>query len=197
MLLVAMVTYKSIISSYHFPSNHINDNDNSTNETITQGHEVRVTTDYKPVLPDYLQLPDEYNMKDLLYFILIAISSSVIMYHVVCGFLHLYFYVLQRNEPEKWKCQPHRFLTRSNELHEVIVGTINLMLASTVSGFVVCWILNGNYSTVYFTLDEYGYLYLCVSVVFLFVWFEGGAYYSHALWHIPWLYKTIHKHHHR
>ncbi len=61
----------------------------------------------------------------------------------VCGFLQLYFYTLKRDNPEEWKCQPHRFLTRSNEMHEIAVGTMNMTIAGTVSGLITCWVVNG------------------------------------------------------
>ena len=152
---------------------------------------------YEAVLPDYLQLHDKYGMKDLLLFVLLALLSSQLAYHGFCGFLQWYYYTLQRDNPHKWKCQPHRFLTRENEIHEIIVGTANMTIASVGSGFLSCWIANGNYSSVYFKLDEYGYLYLVLSIPLLFLWVEATAYYAHKLFHTPWLYKNVHKQHHR
>lgn len=81
------------------------------------------------ILPDYLQLPASYNLTDLLFYMVMGILVSELMYHVACGFLQVYYYEMQRDQPEKWKCQPHRFLTRSNELHEVVAGTTNLILS--------------------------------------------------------------------
>ncbi len=66
-----------------------------------------------------------------------------------------------------------------------------------ISGFLTCWIKNGNYNTMYFRLDEYGYPYLLFSIVALFLWLEATAYYIHTMLHIPFFYKTLHKHHHR
>lgn len=63
----------------------------------------------------------------------------------VCGFLQVYFYTLRRENPEEWKCQPHRFLTSSNEMHEIIVGTTNMTIAGAVSGLVTCWVVNGRH----------------------------------------------------
>ena len=152
---------------------------------------------YEAVLPDYLQLHDRYGLKDLLLFVIMAILSSQLVYHGVCGFLQWYYYTLQRDNPHKWKCQPHRFLTRENEIHEILVGTTNMTLTSVGSGFLSCWIANGNYSSVYFKLDEYGYLYLVLSIPLLFLWVEATAYYAHKLLHVPWFYKNFHKQHHR
>ena len=118
-------------------------------------------------------------MDDLLLYIFYAVASSLIMYHLMCGSLQFYYYVRRRDSPEEWKCQPNRFLTRSNELHEVVVGTATMTIASVNSGLVVCWIANGNYNKLYFDVSEYGYAYLLLSVPALFFWIEAAAYYVH------------------
>ena len=201
LIFLSLLVYKTYLGNTMLTS--LSDNGNlsvtTNNKTLTQlgqPMENKVPI-YEPILPDYLQLPDKYKLKDLLFYEAIAVGSSVIMYHIMCGLLQLYFYTWWRNEPEKWKCQPHRFLTRSNELHEMVVGTINMILASTMSGFLACWVVNGNYSTVYFRVNEYGYAYFFLSIVLVFLYLDAGAYYSHYLLHTPWLYKTVHKHHHR
>ena len=200
LIFLALLTYKALGNMrVTYDSNDSNFSTAATNNgTITQEQSTEAATSkYEPILPDYLQLPDEYNLKDLLFYEAIAVGSSVIMYHIMCGVLQIYFYTWWRDDPEKWKCQPHRFLTRSNELHEMVVGTINMILASTMSGFLACWVMNGNYSTVYFRVDEYGYAYFFLSFVLVFLYLDAGAYYSHYLLHTPLLYKAIHKHHHR
>jgi hypothetical protein len=94
----------------------------------SEGQNESLSTSVSQVLPDYLQLPASYHLTDLLLYVFVGIAVSELMYHATCGFLQVYYYEMQRDQPEKWKCQPHRFLTRSNELHEVVVGTINLVL---------------------------------------------------------------------
>ena len=127
----------------------------------------------------------------------IAVGVSQASFQLVCGFLQVYFYKMQRDNPEKWKCQPHRFLTASNELHEIITGTTNMTLAGSLSGFLTCWITNGNSTMFYYQMDEYGYLYFLLSFVTVFLWIEGVMFHYHKLMHTPLLYKYIHKQHHR
>ena len=108
------------------------------------------------ILPECLQLPTEYNLEDLLFYIAVGVGISQVSFQLLCGFLQIYFYKMQRDNPEKWKCQPHQFLTTSNEVHEMIVGTINMTIGGALSGFLTCWIINGNYKMLYFQTDKYG-----------------------------------------
>ena len=186
--LISLLAYKTYTSNFM---------EQSHTSVVLNNTSDRQSGAYEATLPDYLQVRDNYGMKDLLLFIVIAILSSQVMYHTVCGFLQLYFYKLQRDNATEWKCQPHRFLTRENEIHEIVVGTINMTLTSSISGILACWVANGNYSSVYFRVGEYGHLYFALSIPLFFLWVEGSAYYSHKLLHTPWLYKTFHKHHHR
>ena len=166
-------------------------------DSLLTGQENASSSSYEAILPGYLQLPEEYNLKDLLLYWFIGVASSQLMYQAMCSFFQFYYYTLQRGSPEKWKCQPHRFLTRSNEIHEIVVGTVNMTFSGSISGLCTCWIMNGNYNKLYFRLDEYGYPYFLFSMAALFLWIEAWAYYTHTMIHMPWLYKHIHKHHHR
>ena len=111
----------------YFPTDRLTPTD--TNATDVSNASIALESKTGQILPDYLQLPASYNLTDLLLHLSLGVVSSELMYHFLCGFLQLYYYEMQRNQPEKWKCQPHRFLTRSNELHEIVVGTINLVIA--------------------------------------------------------------------
>ena len=194
-----LLAYKGYISNLHdllIPT-HEKAGNNSALDNATITFE-RSTPAYQPVLPDYLQVfPDLYNMKDYLLYLFIGTASSLVIMHLVAGFLQVYYYTLQRGNPEAWKCQPHRFLTRSNEIHEIVVGTINMTIGGLISGSVTCWIANGNFNTIYYKIDEYGYPYFFASFGIYFLWIEAAAYYIHAWLHRPFIYRTLHKHHHR
>lgn len=46
-------------------------------------------------------------------------------------------------QPHEWKCQPTKFLTKENECHEFIMGSINMGIGGIASGIVTCYIING------------------------------------------------------
>ena len=173
---------------YPPPSSNFTKNATVTH-TIIEGDE--------QLLPEYLQFCKCYGMKDWLAYLAYGAISSFLIYHIVCGYLQWEYYYKQRDQPKKWKCQPDKFLTPSNERHEILVGTLNILYGGSLSGTVSCWIANGNYTTVYFRPDEYGYLYLILSIPVVFLYIEASAYYYHRMVHFPFLYKHLHKHHHR
>ncbi len=91
--LVAIFLYKSYISTVD-PSttNQPPLNNNNNNESVTMTATSLRIGKYEPLLPDYLQLPESYNMKDLLFFVGIAVTSSQIMYQVIIALLYAGFY---------------------------------------------------------------------------------------------------------
>ena len=93
------------------------------------------------LLPEYLQFCKCYGMKDWLAYAAYGAISSFLMYHVVCGYLQWEYYYKQRDQPQKWKCQPNKFLTPSNERHEILVGTMNILIAGSISGTTSCWMV--------------------------------------------------------
>ncbi|CAC5412608.1 SC5DL [Mytilus coruscus] len=96
-----------------------------------------------------------------------------------------------------WKCQPDKFLTPENEKHEFLLGSANMLLGATVSGFIACYIVNGGYTTLYYNISDRGWLYFLASIPAFYMYIDCLAYYFHRLTHIKWLYINIHKVHHR
>lgn len=132
-VLIFHLAYKSFTTTFAKVSNKTNNLTAYHPDPLHQAFASGVGTAREgTILPEYLQLPDSYNLPDLLFYVFIGITTSELTYHFVCGFLQVYFYVLKRREPAKWKCQPHRFLTRSNEIHEIVVGTINIFWAGGI-----------------------------------------------------------------
>jgi len=129
--------------------------------------------------------------------IMLAIGVSFVSFFGLAGYLQYEFYIKRKDQAQEWKCQPNKWLTPENERHEVLLGSTNMVIGGIISGVVATYILNGGPSQMYFTPSEHGYCYLVVSTVLVFLFVDGSAYYMHRLFHIPFLYRTIHKHHHR
>ncbi|KIJ62779.1 hypothetical protein HYDPIDRAFT_93733 [Hydnomerulius pinastri MD-312] len=53
------------------------------------------------------------------------------------------------------------------------------------------------YSRLYDNVDEYGWLYLCLSIPFFLLFTDYAIYWVHRLLHHPSIYKKIHKPHHK
>lgn len=135
--------------------------------------------------------------QNLQWFLLLAVAVSFIMYYGIAFGFMWFFYINRRDQAHEWKCQPTKFLTPANELHEFILGSTNMLLASLASGVIACYIYNGGYSLMYYDLSEYGWSYLPFSAFAMYMYNDGLAYYLHRLSHRPFLYRHIHKFHHR
>ncbi|XP_076317878.1 methylsterol monooxygenase 1-like [Tachypleus tridentatus] len=138
-----------------------------------------------------------YRLQSVHFYVLFSALISYGFYFVLCGFLQWYFYIRQRDCPEKWKCQPKKFLTWKDEKHEIILGSICMGIGATISGVIACYIMNGGYSALYFDFTQYGWLYYFLSAPLLFIYMDMAAYYFHRMYHLPYLYKHFHKWHHR
>ncbi|XP_031574564.1 delta(7)-sterol 5(6)-desaturase erg32-like [Actinia tenebrosa] len=142
-------------------------------------------------------LMESIGLKDVHWHILTNVLSSTVIYFTLGGFLQWYFYIRQRGRPEDWKCQPKRFLSREEEIHEITLGTINMMSGAAVFGVISCYIANGGFTTLYYDPLERGWLYLFLSTILLFLFEDACAYYYHRMLHWPFFYKRFHKIHHR
>lgn len=102
------------------------------------------------------------------------------------------------------RCQPNR--THNNLLltlkrPEVRQTVTNLTIAAFLSACVVVGKVKYDYSRIYTDVTEYGgdncLLYFLVSTVAYFIWIDLWAYIGHRALHLPFLYKTVHKYHHK
>lgn len=139
----------------------------------------------------------QYRLQGVGYYWLAATTVSYTFYLGIGGFLHWYYYVRQRDRAEEWKCQPKKFLPPDLERHEILLGSFSLLLGSTISAFIACYIMNGGQTTIYYDVHEYGWMWYFISWPFIFVWQDYLTYWHHRLYHIPFLYKNFHKLHHK
>lgn len=118
------------------------------------------------------------------------------MFFGIGGYLHITYYVLRRDRPEEWKCQPYHWLPKDLEIHEMCVGAFSLAIGSFISSTMACWIMNGGWTSIYFDHKEHGYLWLLLQTPLVFIWQDYITYWGHRIFHHPWLYKNFHKLHH-
>ncbi|XP_018321877.1 delta(7)-sterol 5(6)-desaturase erg31-like [Agrilus planipennis] len=136
-------------------------------------------------------------LTDFKYFWLSSIAVSYSMFILIGGFLHWYFYVRQRDTPEKWKCQPHKFLSPELERHEILMGSFTLFVNCTVSSLIACYVANGGWSMTYYNINDYPLWWFVLQIPAIFIYQDYSTYLLHRLYHRPFLYKHFHKLHHK
>ncbi|KAG6461005.1 delta(7)-sterol 5(6)-desaturase erg32 [Manduca sexta] len=140
---------------------------------------------------------ENLKMEHFSYIFIAAHTVSFSMYFLIGGFLHWYFYMNRKHVAQEWKIQPNKWLSPELERHEIMVGTLSLLITGSFSAFLACYILNGNPSTVYYQFDEYGWLWFFLQFPLIFIYTDYTTYILHRLYHTPWLYKHFHKLHHK
>jgi lathosterol oxidase len=125
-----------------------------------------------------------------------ATIVSYLFFFGIGGFLHFRYYVMQRDKPEEWKCQPNKWLSGKDEIHEILVGLFSLTLGSVLSACLATWVINGGYTTIYYEFGKYGYLWAILETPVVFIVTDYITYWCHRIYHLPFLYKHFHKLHH-
>ncbi|XP_064651071.1 uncharacterized protein LOC135502292 [Lineus longissimus] len=136
-------------------------------------------------------------LKDLHFYLIPSVIVSYVTYFGMAGYFHRYFYINRKDKAHEWKCQAEKFLTPENERHALMVGSMNMTIGALYSGTAACVIMNGAPSKLYYSISDYGIIYAILSAIVVFLLIEGAGYYAHKMYHIPCLYRAIHKWHHR
>ena len=79
------------------------------------------------------------------------------------------YYVRQADSPHDWKCQPNKWLSSKEEIHEILVGWFSVTLGSALSAALATWVVNGGYTSLYYTPGQYGLLWALVEGPLVFV----------------------------
>lgn len=140
---------------------------------------------------------ESLKLQNLFSFWVSSCIVSYAMYFIIGGFLHWYYYVRQRNKAEEWKCQPNKWLTPDLERHEIILGSLTLFVNASTSAILACYISNGGYSTVYYDIGDYGWIWFVLQWPVIFIYQDYITYWMHRMYHLPFFYINFHKLHHK
>jgi lathosterol oxidase len=126
-----------------------------------------------------------------------SLLNSLVTFVGIGGLIHYWFYVRKRNEAQRWKLQPDRWLSRAMTRHAFLLGGLNQLLGVLLGGSFAWYLQRGGWSLIYFDARKYGLLYLPLSGLLGFLVVDAGLYYSHRLLHHRLLFRHIHRWHHR
>lgn len=126
-----------------------------------------------------------------------SIASGMALFLLVGAYFWLRYYVLQRQNPEHWKCQPERWPNRLVMRRDLFWGTLNLLWASTLSGLFTHYMVAAGRTAIYFSATQRGIPWLLASTVIYFCMIELMLYWSHRIFHTRLLFRWIHRWHHQ
>lgn len=131
----------------------------------------------------------------------VGVSSfaGLVVYHAVAGCLHFRYYVRRSTAAELWKLQPERFLTPELHRRAIRSGTLNMALSGLLSGALVYTVVSDSFHTPIYTevASLGGWTYTVGSTVVLFVLTDYIAYLVHRALHTRFLFRHVHRFHHR
>ena len=129
--------------------------------------------------------------------VVVSAIAGVAVLWVVGGYYEIRYYRNRRHEPETWKCQPKRFLSAEKRREAMLLSSANLIMAGTISGTLIYFLVRGWQTPIYYEVSDYGWLWTLASTVLLFVLMDALAYYTHRFLHLKPIYRKIHRWHHR
>lgn len=146
------------------------------------------------------------SIASLLIIIAISVGVSVVTFWGLGGLVHVAYYKRRRDRAHEWKLQPKRFLKDDLVRHSFKLGGFNIIIGGIVGGTFSWHVVNGGWSTLYFDLARWpdapggmvtNLVWLPISALLCYAMIDAGLYYSHRFMHNKWIFKYIHRWHHR
>ena len=79
------------------------------------------------------------------------------------------YYVRKADSPQDWKCQPNKWLSSKEEIHEILVGWFSVTLGSALSAALATWVVNGGATSLYYTPGQYGLVWALLEGPLVFI----------------------------
>ncbi len=131
--------------------------------------------------------------------VVLSVLGGLVLFAAVAGYYHVRYYVLLRESPASWKCQPGRFLRPEQQRQAVLLSTMNLTVGGVLSGTFIYFVVKEHRTPIYFTIEPtaWGWAQALGGTVVLFVLVDALAYYAHRALHARVLFRHVHRWHHR
>lgn len=126
-----------------------------------------------------------------------SVGVSLVTFWGLGGLVHHVFYVRRRASAAEWKLQPERWLSARLSRHAFVLGSANIVMGAVIGGTFAWRVARGGFSLLYLDAGRHGLWYLPVSAVLLFFAVDAGLYYSHRALHGRFLFRHVHRWHHR
>lgn len=124
----------------------------------------------------------------------ITTLPAIVFYILVCVIIDGYYYYLKRDDYKLWKWQD-KFPSLNDRKDMLWLSCRNLLMGGIyTSTLITIW---PNLFKIYTNVHDTSQLYYIGSIVGFFVHIDLMAYMAHWWMHRPFLYRNIHKVHHR
>lgn len=124
-------------------------------------------------------------------------TITCLAYYTNATYLINKYYVGRKDDPENWKCQPDSYLTVERAREEKLLGCFNAFVAGFFGTGLYFVHLNYPVFKLYYETETRGLAHFFLTAVVCYLWIDFYSYWAHRALHTKWLYKNVHKVHHR
>lgn len=129
-----------------------------------------------------------------LIYIGIFFFAILFRYFVAAGVFYYYYYI--KNFIKYDKRRLSKRMANRKQLKKEIIWSIKSSAIFALVGAGTYWLWLKGFTAVYLNLEEYGYLYLPLSLLIVSLIHETYYYWVHRLMHHPRVFRIVHKVHH-
>ncbi len=127
--------------------------------------------------------------------ILVTLGFTSGRYLLLPGIAWLLCYYPGLKRLKKYKIQPS-MPAKKQMKHELLYSCSTILIFSMV-GIAVFLLYTRGYTTIYTNMSPHGWGYFFLTLVIMIILHDSYFYWTHRLLHTRWLFKKIHRVHHR